>query len=718
MEFTQQSPRSPSRRIWLSALVLTCTAILTYLALIQPWSLRPTSLPLAVGDVASQDLRATQEMKFVSTVLTEAARAEAERAVAPVYVTPDPAIARTQAAAFTTLLQSVSTVRSDTKLSTEEKKTALMALEGFTLSPELIDFLLGLTDNRWSLVRSEAFNVLAETMRNPVRTENLESTRQNLSTLVSFSLTEREASLVAGLVSPLVVANTFYSPELTDAARQAARETVQPVTRFFVQGQMVVSHGQVISPADLEALTALGLVEFKDPLYNLLGAAALVALLAAFAALYFTQRQFTAVAELRSLLILSLLFVIFLVSARVTIPNRTILPYLFPVPAFALLVSALFGLERGMVLGLLMGILCAYGMSDSLGLMSYYILGSLCGVLALGQAHRMTRFLYAALAIAVAGAAVIAAYRLPFTETDWIGVATLMGAAVLMGIASTGLALPLQFLLAQVIGLTTALQLLEISRSDSPLLVYFLQRAPGTYQHSLQVANLAEQAAERIHADPLLTKVGAMFHDVGKAANPLFFVENQPPSRIDSHDDLDPAVSAQAIIRHVTDGLELANKYRLPRRLQDFIAEHHGTLITRYQYNRAVQVAGGDKSRIDEAVFRYPGPAPRSKETALLMFADGVEARARAERPGTDDEVRALVRSVIECRQKDGQLDDAPLSQRDLSHITESFVSTLRVTYHPRLEYPQEPPAAPELPVPALSNPETSTQNQTQEKTE
>jgi hypothetical protein len=273
-----------------------------------------------------------------------------------------------------------------------------------------------------------------------------------------------------------------------------------------------------------------------------------------------------------------------------------------------------------------------------------------------------------------------------------------MGAAVIMGLASAGLALPLQFLLAQFIGLTTALQLLEISRPDSPLLNYFLQRAPGTYQHSLQVANLAEQAAELVHADALLTKVGALFHDVGKAANPLFFVENQPPSQIDAHDDLKPEISAQTIIRHVADGLELARKYRLPRRLQDFIAEHHGTFITGYQYNRAVRAVDGDKSKVDEPQFRYPGPTPRSKETVLLMFADGVEARARAERPGNDDEVRALVRSVIESRQKDGQLDDAPISQRDLASIIESFVATLRVTYHPRLEYPKDPPAGMEVP--------------------
>jgi cyclic-di-AMP phosphodiesterase PgpH len=698
MESPIQPPRFFSRQVLLPILVLVCATILSYLALIQPWSLRQTSLPLAVGDVASQDLRAPHEIKYVSNVLTDAARAEAERAVAPVYVPPDPAIARAQAQQLTTILQSISTIRSENSSSPEEKKNELLALQGFTLQLDLIDFLLGLADSRWPLVRSESFNVLVETMRNPVRTENLDNVRQNLATLVSFSLTEREVALVVGLVSPMVTANSFYSPQLTDAARQAARDAVQPVTRFFVEGQTVVTRGQVITTSDLEALTALGLIQPQNPLFSLFGAAALVLLLAVFTAMYVSNRQPVVASDLRGLLLLGLLFVIFLTGARISIPNRAIMPYLFPVPAFALLVSVLFGMERGMVFGLLMSILCAYGMPDVLGLMSYYILSSLFGVLALGQGRRIAHFLYAAVAIAVAGAAMLAAYRLPFTQTDWIGVATLMGATVFMGVASTGLALPLQFILAQFIGMTTALQLLEISRPDTPLLNYFLQRAPGTYQHSLQVANLAEQAAECVHADALLTKVGALFHDIGKAANPLFFVENQPPNQIDSHEDLKPEISAQSIIRHVSDGLELARKYHLPRRLQDFIAEHHGTLITRYQYNRAMQAADGDKSKVIEAEFRYPGPAPRSKETALLMFADGVEARARAERPGNDDEVRILVRSVIESRQKYGQLDDTPLSQRDLANIIESFVSTLRVTYHPRLEYPREPPAIQEVP--------------------
>ena len=697
------SSRFLAHRTFLPALVLACISILAYVAIVQPWSLRQISLPLSVGDVAPQDLRAPRTIHYASNVLTEAARADAERAVAPVYNPPDTAIARAQSEALNSILVSISAIRTTQAATLEQKRTELTAIQGLTLQPVSQDVLLVLTSPRWELLQTEAFTLLEQAMQNPVRTEDLEPVRQNLPSLVSLTLTEKEAVLAVEIVAPLVVANSFYSPELTDVARQVAREAVEPVTRSFVSGQTIVTRGQVITAADLEALTALGLVQPKNPAFNYLGAAALVALSAIFTALYFFYRKPVVVSDLRSLILLALLFVIFLVGARVSNPNRTIVPYLFPVPAFALLVSALFGMEHGMVFGLLMSLLAAYGMPDALGLLPYYTLSSLCGVLALGQARRVGQFLDAAIAIAVAGAAMVAAYRLPFTDMDWIGLATLIGAAVFAGIVSTSIALPMQYLLAQFLGLTTALQLLEISRPDSPLLNYFLQRAPGTYQHSLQVANLAEQAAECIQADTLLIRVGALFHDVGKSANPLFFVENQPPSQIDSHDDLVPGISAEAIIRHVADGLGLARKYHLPRRLYDFIAEHHGTLVTRYQYNRAVQDAEGDAFKVDESQFRYPGPSPRSKETAILMFADGVEAQARAEHPRNDDEMRTLVHSVIERCQKDGQLDNTPLSQRDLASITESFIATLCVTYHPRLEYPQEqlatqPSAAVEVP--------------------
>jgi hypothetical protein len=239
------------------------------------------------------------------------------------------------------------------------------------------------------------------------------------------------------------------------------------------------------------------------------------------------------------------------------------------------------------------------------------------------------------------------------------------------------------------LGLTTTIQLQELSRPDHPLLQFILRNAPGTYQHSLQIANLAEQAAEKIGANALLTRVGSLYHDAGKARQPIYFIENQVPGTVNPHNDLSPLESSQVIIRHVPDGLALAEKHRLPQRIRDFIAEHHGDLITQYQYGRAIEAANGDASKINKEEFRYPGPKPQSLETALVMMADGCEARTRAERPATREELQALVKDVIDQRLAAGQLDFTDLTMKDLATIQDSFVSTLRGIYHPRIKYPK-----------------------------
>ncbi|MFH2104506.1 MAG: HDIG domain-containing metalloprotein [Chloroflexota bacterium] len=679
-----------ARQRLLLGILLVSASILAYLALIQPWSLRQEQLPILVGDVAPQDLSAPRDIQYVSQVRTDEARAAAERAVEPVYGPADPAVARIQVDGLTSVLLYISGVRIDEFASLDQKRDDLSLVQGIQLDQETSDALLALSQNRWEAIRVEALNLLARVMQSAIRSEDLESVRQSLPSRVTLSLTEGDAEIVVALVSPLVTANSFYSPDLTDTTRQEARAYVEPVIQSYVEGQTIVARGQIIKAADFEALTQLGLVSPEDPGLYFAGAAALVAISAVFNVLYFLRQRSPLLNDLRRLIMLAILFLIFLYAARISLPNRTVIPYLFPIPAFGLLMSALFGIESGIVYSLLLSVLATYGMPDGLGLLPYYLLPSLCGVLALGRARRLGQFLYAGVAISAVGMAVLVAYRLPFGELDVVGMATLAGAAIFAGVAAASIALPLQYVLAQFLGLTTALQLLEISRPDSALLKYFLQRAPGTYQHSLQVANLAEQAAEAIGADGLLARVGALFHDVGKSVDPLFFVENQPTDQINSHDDLDPGESAATIIRHVTDGLTLARKYRLPQRVIDFISEHHGTLITSYQYNHALERVGGVKDAVNKQDFRYPGPNPRSRETAILMFSDSVEARARANRPKNDDEMRAIVRDVIDRCQREGQLDDTPLTQRELTRITESFVTTLRVTYHPRLEYPRD----------------------------
>lgn len=675
------------RTIQLSLLVMV--GLISLAALIAPLSLSPGALPLSTGDVAPRDLQAPEAIEFVSEVRTEEARSAAERAIPQVYSPPDPSIARGQIERLRAVLDYISLVRADEFATPEQKRADLGSLSDLTLNTETIDQVQELPSARWDTIQQEALSVLEQVMRNTIRENDLQIMRRNVPSLVSLALTVEQAELVVELVSAFITPNSFNSPELTEAARLAARETVQPVVQSYKPGEMVVAGGQVINPAQLEALEKLGLIEPGQQWQDYLGIAALVILTTTFTGLYFYRSQRPYLFEVRNLVLIAIVFVIFLVGARLTIPNRTVIPYLYPLPAFGLLLATLFGLEAGLVFSLVIAVLAAYGLPNTLDLMSYYLLSTLTGVLVLGPAHRFWAFFRSGIAIAGAGIAMILAFRLPFIQMDWVGIATLLGAAVFNGIASASITLLLQYFLAQTVGLTTPLQLLEISRPDFPLLQYFLQNAPGTYQHSLQVANLAEHAAERIGADALLTRVGALFHDVGKAMNPAFFIENQAPGRLNTHDDMHPTESSNAITQHVLDGIKLARKNRLPRRIDDFILEHHGTMLTRYQYSKAVEAAGGDETKVDPEQFRYPGPRPRSRETALLMLADGTEARVRAGKPQNEGELSKIVHAAIEHAQISRQLVNTQLTLSDLNKIAESFVTTLRGAYHPRIEYPK-----------------------------
>ncbi len=581
-------------------------------------------------------------------------------------------------------------MRDDENSTAEQKASDISALNDVALKPETIQQILMLTSARWDTIRQEALNVLEQVMRRSIREQDVDTIRRNVPTLVSLALNEDEASVVTDLVTTYVSANSLYNADSTEAAKKLAREAVDPITEEYKAGESIVARGQIITSAQFEALQQFGLIQEASPWQNYAGTGALVIMVGAYVSLYFSRRRLAFLLDARSLVVVALIFIIFLVGARLTIPNRTVLPFAFPLPAVGLLIATLFGVETGIVFSLAIALLAPYALPNTLDLMPYYLATSLTGVLVLGAARRVWTFFRAGAAITGAGLAMLIAFRLPLTATDGVALLQLTGAAIFIGLASSSVALVLQYFLAQSLGLTTALQIIEISRPDFPLLQFFLRNAPGTYQHSLQVANLAEQAAELIGADALLMRVGALFHDVGKAMNPMFFIENQPQGEINTHEDIDSATAAAAIIAHVTDGVALARKHRLPRRIDDFILEHHGTMITRYQYNQALEAAGGDASKVDVEKFRYPGPRPRSRETALLMLADGSEARARAQHPQTEEDIRKIVISTIESAQKQGQLDHTQLTLRDLSIITDAFVTILRGAYHPRITYPKE----------------------------
>ena len=668
-------------------LILVITAILVFISIVLPDVFNNSVYPLRIGEVATQEVIAPYSLSFESEELTAKVKLEAEASVDPIYLPADPSIGRHQIENLKTMLYYISTVRQDPYATKEEKLSDLESLTFVKLSSDSAERILSYNDIRWSEIENEASNVLEQVMRNTIRTSNLNSVKANIPSLVNFSFSEDQAKVVNELVSPFIVPNSIFSQEQTDEARAAAKSEIEPITRSFITGETIVRRGQLIQPVDWEALNAYGLIQPENNYQDILASLIIVIVLTIFIGVYFTRRKLSQLDNIKSVGLIALTLLIFIILARFFIINRTILPYIYPMAAFGLTLSVIFNLEIGIVFTLVLGILSGYGTNKGLDLTLFYIVPSLIGMLTIGKARRIASFFGAGVAIALAGVGIIMAYRLGDSVTDWIGIASLSAASLFNGIASASLTLILQFLFSQLLDVTTPLRLLDLARPDHPLLQHILRTAPGSYQHSLQVSNLAEQAAEAIGADALLVRVGAIYHDCGKSTNPQFFIENQVRDEINSHDDIDPIVAASTIIQHVIDGEGLAKKYRLPSRIIDFIKEHHGTLLTQYQYSQAIKLAE-DPESIDEELFRYPGPSPRSKETALLMLADGMEARTRAELPRDEEQLRSLAKKVIEYYESRGQLSNTDLTLKDLHTILESFISTLQGVHHPRIQYP------------------------------
>ncbi len=687
-------------RVIARVLLLSVTAFLAYTSLTFPLAMRPSYLPITIGNVSPQDIQAPSSLTYESSIQTEIAKKEAERSISPVYLPADPSIARQRLDELRTTMGFITSVRMDQFASKQQKGSDLQAIKLVKFDSDETTSMLDLSDERWDSIQQESLRVLEEIMRTTIRSDQVYEARQSVPSRISLAFSPGSNTIITRLVEPQIEANSRFSEDRTRAAIDEAKSAIQPISRTLLSGEIIVRRGQVVTPLIFETLEKYDLVKPQSGYTNYIAPASLIIIIAAFIGFYFIRRPISPLNTWRGLLLISALFLIFLFLTRFIVPNRTVFPYLFPIAAFGLTISCLFNMEIGMILSLALSIVASFGLSSGLDITIYYILTSIIGILILGKGLRVSSFFSAAAGIGFAGCAVIVAYRLSPGSIDLLGLATLMGSSFINGLASASLALLFQYFFSQILGTTTALQLLDLSRPDHPVMQFMLRNAPGSYQHSLQVANLAEQAAEAIGADVLLTRVGAIYHDIGKAANPQFFIENQVSGKSNPHDDLSPEISSETIIRHISDGIHIAKKYHLPPRIIDFIKEHHGTLLTRYQYARAIQSSAGQIEQVNIEQFRYPGPSPRSRETALLMLADGCEARARAELPRSEVELRSLVKKVFDYLQQEGQLNQTSLTLQDLNLAAESFTATLRNSYHPRIIYPEiKSPSNPTEPI-------------------
>ena len=672
----------------LKVVVLIFTCVLAFAALVLPDLLNQQTQILAVGEVSSQEILAPYSVTFESRVLTEAARESAAAEVQAIYLPPDPNIARAQLEALRNTLYFISTVRDDNYSNQIQKVQDLKSIANLHLTDVEYINLLELTEQEWQAISEESSRVLEFVLRESIRNNQLGTIRNNLPASIDFSFPSDQTKLIISIVSPFIVPTSLFSEEQTQAARDQARSEIEPITRQIMAGEVLLRRGEIVSPGDLEALTSFGIGQPTDMATLLLSSGAIVIVIAILVIIYYQRTRKESFNQINSILLIALFFLLFLGLAKFLVMDRTILPYLFPLAAFGLTLSVVFNLEFSIFYTLLLVSLTVFGNIRSTELALFYLLPTIAGMLVLKKGRRVSSFLFAGFVVSFLSAAIIIAFRLGDGITDWVGITTLISAGLFNGIVSGTFALLLQNIFAFVLDVPTALQLMDISRPDHPLLQHILTNAPGTYQHSLQVSNLAEQAADAIGADRLLVRVGALYHDAGKAENPTFFIENQVRDQIDSHDNVDPTTTAATIISHVHDGVALAKKYHLPSRIIDFMWEHHGSNLTRYQYNQAIETVD-DPEDVDINDFVYPGPSPRSKETALLMLADGTEARARSNTPRSDEEILEVIDNVFEVVQSSGQLDNTDLTLRDLQTIKQSFFNTLKQSYHPRIKYPE-----------------------------
>lgn len=377
----------------------------------------------------------------------------------------------------------------------------------------------------------------------------------------------------------------------------------------------------------------------------------------------------------------------------------TVTPFLVPTAAVALLLAVL--LDAGLATVVLAMVAVLSGIvSGHLELGAYAFLGGLAGTIVIGRGERLSQFGQAAAVIALVNVSVVAAFTVILGTYDVQAFIQLIGAAVVSAIAAAVAAAGTFALLGSLFGITTSYQLLELANPTQPLLRRLLLEAPGTYHHSLMVGNLAEQAAEAVSADALVTRVAAYYHDIGKLYDPQVFIENQAGGQ-NIHDELPPEESAALVMAHVARGIDFAYQYKLPKALIPYIPQHHGTALMGYFYAKARQLAAEDSGapagsvpadeaadKVDQRRYRHAGPKPQTREAAILMLADSVEASVRSLSSQDEPAIRAMVSRIISERLIDGQFDECDLTLRDLDRIRESFIEQLLAMYHRRIAYP------------------------------
>lgn len=642
----------------------------------------PQKYLLQVGDISDIDIYAPSDI--VDKSATELRKKQAEDSVQPVYnldLTVQIDIEK-KISDFFILLDSV---RSNAELNKTQKLDLLEQNSNISLGNSLYNMLLDASETDLTSLEHNIKYINNQMLSGRITEQQLNDKRSDIREFFmnlpkKSKLNEIGADIAVMVLKP----NMYYDEQTTLARRQSEREKVEDVV--IRKGTLIVSKGQEVSSQQIQLLNAYGLLAESDndrfDIQFYIGYGIIISICLIIMGQYLRSLDKKLWDSNSTLLLISLIAII---ALTITMVLKNISEYLIVLPAGAMLVSILVSPRIAIMTNIMMSILAGFLGGFDLPVVVMMLLTGILGAGMVSRTHHRSTFILAGLAVSLVSLLVIFSEGI-LSRADIYKMLNNGLYGVIGGTLSAVLTIGTLPFFETVFDIITPLKLLELSNPNQPMLRRLLIEAPGTYYHSILVGNLAEAAAEDIGANPLLCRVGAYYHDIGKLKRPYFFKENQI-TRDNPHDKITPNLSALVITSHVKDGVEIAGKNKLPSTVIRIIEEHHGNTLVAYFYHKALNAEGAEA--VDESKFRYPFRKPQTEEAAIVMLADSVEAYIRSLSEPTRDQVEQGVRKIIKDKLNDAQLDNCDLTLKDLEMIGQAFVKVLAGIFHDRIEYPE-----------------------------
>lgn len=646
---------------------------------------------ISSDNTSKHDIIATKTIEVVDTFKTEQQKKEVALRIEPILTPAEDNYIKNN---LTSLVESIVQIRQkNTQASVKkEELSILFDLTDNEQKAFVVNYFLSTNQQRFDVIKLKAQQTLNAVLNEGVTEKDFE--KQNISKIIvrnaGHDLTRTQIKIITALLEQVIMPNMIVDEHATELARKNAISAIQPYTVTFNKGDKIVFEGEPITKLKRDALSKAGYHVLELNYQGFIGIFCLVTvgMLSLMYYLQFFEKSFLN----KNYIWLMSLMSLFVTGCAVLLPDDLSV-YLIPFPAFAIILAIFTNPRVSFLTSILLITMTSLTLKLDAASMAIFIIVALISTVSIAKIKYSRRFDLVKTGFEVSLVMVLlilSVYLLEkcLVDVDMSVLVRDAASGLCNGILSGMIALGSLPLLESVFKIITPYGLAELADTNQPLLKRLNYEAPGTYDHSLRLSHLCEAAAEAIGADPILARVGAFYHDIGKLKRPLFFVENQTYFGIENpHTKLNPRLSKMVITAHPKDGIELAKEYGLPPVVQNFILQHHGDSLASYFYNQALKEEGAEN--VSEEQFRYTGPKPNMKETAILMLADAVESASRTLTEHSQEAIDAMIDKLFRERLQDGQLSDSPLTLKDLKNIAATFSRVLRAAHHQRIKYHQ-----------------------------